>query len=68
MNKWINVRDKCPDIGQKVLVYCKPDIEVGGMLSDGGWWIQNVGVIGDGWITHWMPLPETPKERRLWAK
>lgn len=61
--KWINVADRLPQDGKRVLVaidnLCSrksiyTDIDTDRML-DGKW------VRWDNCITHWMPLPEPPK-------
>lgn len=67
VNKWISIKDRLPEIGRSVLIYYSPwegdAIQVAKLDCDrltfdicGEF---NVGV----WIvTHWMPLPEPPKE------
>lgn len=69
MTDWISVKDRLPDFGTKVLTYSKF-----GHISDR---ILNKHVNANGAellffspdgmqpgrdITHWMPLPEPPKE------
>lgn len=59
MTKWISVKDKLPDELDDVLLYC-------------GWHITgkyngNKFLAEDGRtpvfeVTHWMPLPDAPKE------
>lgn len=52
--RWIPVTERLPDIGKDVLIYSKEDgVDVdyyGGDMF--GYWN----------VTHWMPLPEPPKE------
>ena len=52
--RWIPVTERLPDIGIEVLVYSEDD----GICVDyyGGDFFGYYGV------THWMPLPEPPKE------
>lgn len=56
--KWISVEDDLPPIKQRVLVFARN----GSILIDlimtprSGWWVSENSV------THWMPLPEPPKE------
>lgn len=57
--KWISVKEKHPDAGEWVLTYC------GGYAN----WFDLNKWCGDCWlktmpITHWMPLPEPPKEEK----
>lgn len=69
MNKWISLKNKLPDNEEIFLVYRgeakDPEIEL-------GWWNKNkkkfeyydneyYGYKIDD-VTHWMPLPEPPKE------
>lgn len=63
MSEWISVKERLPIIGQCVLI-CS---EAGG-VAEGCYcihpneWVQfrwNVAKLN---VTHWMPLPEPPKE------
>lgn len=65
MSEWINVKDRLPSSRQSVVFYAQDREEVfaGIFNSDKkrfednieGWWCE-------GEITHWMPLPEAPKD------
>ena len=63
MSEWISVKDRLPEVDEYVLMHsysCKTDI---GFLTEDGVFGCDVGYyleIGD--VTHWMPLPEQPKE------
>ena len=64
--KWIPVTERLPDGGERVLCYCRANIyEVMKMRTDGDW-VHNDKVYDSaymsGFVTHWMPLPEPPKE------
>ena len=64
--KWIPVTERLPDAGERVLCYCRANIyEVMKMRTDGAW-VHNDKVYDSaymsGFVTHWMPLPEPPKE------
>lgn len=62
---WISVKDRLPERMERYLVVfyppatCKQVMEVS-LCKDG--WYRNRIRIADEYITHWMPLPEPPKE------
>ena len=72
--KWISVEEKLPGIGDLVLVIAngkpKENIElinavlIASFWGDEGWIADGF----DGWdklkATHWMPLPEPPRESK----
>jgi hypothetical protein len=65
--EWISVKDRLPSPGPDgaeflVVVRAKggPYVEIG-WFGDGVWLFGNVKV-SKRYITHWMPLPEPPKE------
>ena len=63
IQKWIPVSERLPEVGKKVLVYCKEnknDYEIGA-YSDTyrGFFVRQTWYEN---ITHWMPMPEPPKE------
>ena len=62
--KWISVEDRLPEEGDEVLVYfdgviAKSEIIMFDMITKYPMW-SYTGAGGD--PTHWMPLPEPPKE------
>ena len=61
---WISVKDKLPPYGQPVIVcrpYSKDQLKVEQGCRDlGDWW--KVYGTRTKHVTHWMPLPEPPKE------
>jgi hypothetical protein len=69
VNGWISVKDKSPEINQRVLLATneKRSIVTGHRLSPAGknepWFHTDLGLwCGTETVTHWMPLPEPPKE------
>ena len=63
-NGWISVKDRLPDEGIDVLMWFEQNMTVGFRLecdwcayADGGYYTSC-----DSKPTHWMPLPEPPKE------
>jgi hypothetical protein len=69
---WISVNDRMPETCHAVLVYTPhyKNIWAATMHEDGNWYIWSPGgrvLLDPDWygpITHWMPLPEPPKEGR----
>ena len=59
--KWVSVEEKLPEFG-RYLVITKKDNDVGTVntatYNDMGWWV----LANFGEITHWMPIPEPPKD------
>jgi hypothetical protein len=69
VNGWISVKDKSPEINQRVLFATneKRLIVTGYRLSPAGknepWFHTDLGLwCGTETVTHWMPLPDMPKE------
>ena len=68
--KWISVKDRLPETRHAVLVYTPyhKNIWAASMHEDGNWYIWSPGsrvLLDPDWhgpITHWMALPESPKE------
>lgn len=60
--KWISVKERLPEEGEDVLVYLGEGIfEICWTLKDGFWETRDSYLDTDA-VTHWMPLPEPPKE------
>ena len=58
--KWISVKDRMPNVHQRVLVYCQSktiEMHVTACMYMGGYFSRKVHN-----VTHWMPLPEPPEE------
>ena len=67
MPQWISVKDRLPRTGVKVLVYLPAyKSQSFGILWKGEWGVGEAGALGRMaaglTVTHWMPLPEPPKE------
>lgn len=64
MSEWISVKDRLPENGKIVLAYSK---EKGVTFTHRLWFHQTdrpfvIEYEGMVKVTHWMPLPEPPKE------
>lgn len=61
VQEWISVKDRVPDEGASVNVCC-----TGGYVMHALWrdriWRNSYGCYLWANVTHWMPLPEPPKE------
>ena len=66
ITEWISVNDKLPKEYVRVLISCDEGICTG-KLSYGRWQCDPIGsYASDGCVfdvTHWMPLPNPPKEK-----
>ncbi len=56
--RWINVDDRLPDDDDSCLVWNGNHIFVAIYWGDGEWMFDSYACE----ITHWMPLPEPPKD------
>lgn len=60
---WIPVTERLPEAGERVMCYCRANIyEVMKMRTDGDWVHDTNHIYMHSFVTHWMPLPEPPKE------
>ncbi len=65
-SKWISVKDRLPEHGDVVLCWHKAKDYPIVLQFDkrSGFWLDDQWDYGMGLITHWMPLPEAPKEEQ----
>ena len=61
--KWINVNDNLPELGKVVLVHGAGGGIYTAKLTVSGWWKLNSRFHTCD-PTHWMPLPDAPKEEK----
>jgi hypothetical protein len=62
MSKWISVKDRLPEVLESVLILYAPTNEARNDYRMECWnWPENP-VYETQFVTHWMPLPEPPKE------
>ncbi len=70
MNKWISVKDELPDYGVDVIIADSRRMLISNLVAiestkEGQiirWFVGNVEIQTITGFTHWMPLPEPPKE------
>lgn len=61
--KWIPVTERLPEVRTWVLCYCRANsFDVFRMTDEGDWQYGNRSIYMKGYVTHWMPLPQPPKE------
>ena len=61
---WISVEERLPEESEDVLVFCRNDNITWNTIAHRVrtlWWRSGVPIES---VTHWMPLPEPPKEER----
>jgi len=69
MSEWISVKDRLPDeADEQYICYCthlnnKSELVVA-LLWNGETWgeCEHGGGVLNEYVTHWMPLPESPEE------
>ena len=62
MPRWISVEERLPKHGAMVLCNTRNYIEVLQWDEKAGLWFGMRTINVKGFVTHWMPLPELPKE------
>ena len=66
--EWISTKDRLPKYGERVLVWNSIEWETGAVDEEARIAIRtHTNENGENWdvatdVTHWMPLPEPPKE------
>ena len=65
-NRWIPCSERIPETGKEVLACVNGEVEKFSVTAyqdkDGDWISDYYGDVIDGEVTHWMHLPEPPKE------
>lgn len=69
MGEWISVKDRLPDRTERVLCACWDYVTKSYWhellwFENGNWWksLATYDANYNKHVTHWMPLPEPPKE------
>jgi len=62
MSDWISVKDRLPTLNSDYLVFANNSIHI--MIWDKHWhsFLDLDGPLNHEDVTHWMPLPEPPKQ------
>ena len=62
VQEWVSVEDGLPKNGKEgVLIALRwGEVDIG-LCEDGRWRSEFVNEYEDGEVTHWMPLPQSPK-------
>lgn len=60
--KWISVKDRLPEDDDDVLILSNERIIFVGCYKNGQWISYSLYAIYANVVTHWMPIPEIPKE------
>lgn len=69
--RWIPVTERLPEVGEEFVLVCVNgryhNIKFAGaaeiaMYDEDGWWIEAYPEWKNPRVTHWMPLPDAPKE------
>ena len=59
---WISVKDRLPEENGVYLVFVARGYVEFYTLLDKTWFSSTFNICDDGFVTHWKPLPEPPKE------
>ena len=62
--RWISVTERLPQEREWVLCQCRAKIRMVLRLQNGYWHQDSRHEFMSGFVTHWMPLPEPPKEEK----
>lgn len=71
VSRWIPVTERLPEVGEEFVLVCVNgryhNIKFAGaaeiaMYDEDGWWIEAYPEWKNPRVTHWMPLPDAPKE------
>jgi hypothetical protein len=64
VSEWVSVKERLPEDSKKILLYHQDGRTLFGLWSNRkeGWYFDSFGPWEKDEVTHWMPLPEPPKE------
>ena len=61
-NEWISVKERLPEVEADILAYIGEGSFVVCWMTHDGYWQCPAYLMDKDDVTHWMPLPEPPKE------
>jgi hypothetical protein len=64
MKDWIDCKDKLPEVRGEYIVNIDGVVMELTYLKHRGLWVGHDGDVYMG-VTHWMPLPEPPKQKKI---
>jgi hypothetical protein len=62
MSEWISVKDRMPGVDVMILMFSHPWVETGFLEEEDGGFIEKHSDDYVENVTHWMPLPDAPKD------
>ena len=62
MSEWISVKDRLPDANESVLCYFHYGPNFPAVICENEYIGSGMWMADGSKVTHWMPLPEPPKE------
>lgn len=64
VNGWISVKDSMPEQQGEYLINTRCIVTIGWFSGTNGWVANDGSFYGDGYVTHWMPLPKPPEKEK----
>lgn len=62
VNRWIPCSERMPEQEVRILLFAAGEVYVGELTDIKDLYDTDIGFMKSGHVTHWMPLPEPPKE------
>lgn len=66
VDEWIKCSERLPEDGERILIYVHlashESVQPDTRIEDGGYMYLDSGYSFGKEVTHWMPIPEPPKE------
>ncbi|MBQ5389869.1 MAG: DUF551 domain-containing protein [Clostridia bacterium] len=62
VNRWIPCSERLPEQEVRVLLFASDEVYLGELTDIKDVFDTDFGFMKNGYVTHWMPRPEPPKE------